>query len=121
MDNSALDAEQQKIISYLCAYGNTRETDLITYGVQKLGKSENNMRKVLDEMVFHGRVKRIMHRELHPAVPYIDYGSMIPFELEFQVLADSLGPRPEDNETIKDIHAKAKMVAEKRIKKRFRP
>lgn len=46
--------EQEKIISYLYAYGNTREIDLITYGVQRLGKSEDGMRKVVGEMVFYG-------------------------------------------------------------------
>ena len=45
---------EQKIISYLCTYGNTKETDLVAYGVQRLGMSEQGMVKLIDEMVFSG-------------------------------------------------------------------
>jgi hypothetical protein len=54
MDGTILGVEQEKIISYLYAYGNTRETDLTFYGVQKLGKSEDSIRKVVDKIVFYG-------------------------------------------------------------------
>jgi hypothetical protein len=59
---------EQKIISYLCTYGNTKETDLIAYGVQRLGISKEDMVKLIDEIVFSGRIERIVHKELEPAV-----------------------------------------------------
>jgi hypothetical protein len=62
---------EQKIISYLCTYGNTKETDLINYGMQRLGISEGGMIKLIDEMVFTGRIERILHKELEPLVTYI--------------------------------------------------
>lgn len=62
---------EQKIISYLCTYGNTKETDLITYGVQKLGISKEGVIKLIDEMVFTGSIERILHKELEPAVTYV--------------------------------------------------
>jgi hypothetical protein len=123
MDSSVLGLEQQKIISYLYAYGNTRESDLMTYGVQRLGKSEDGMKKVIDEMVLFGRLERVMHNELEPSVTYVKYGSMVPFELELKAIADSLGHgkvTKREIEAVKEILANAEIVAEKRIKRKFR-
>lgn len=82
MDSTILNMEQERIVSYLYAYGNTRETDLITYGVQRLGKSEDSMREVVDKIVLYGRLERIMHKELSPAVTYVKPRSMVSIELE---------------------------------------
>jgi len=89
MDRSVLDLEQQRVISYLYQYGNTRETDLVNFGVQRLGLSEGGMRKLVDEMVLYGRLERIIHKELDPTVTYVKLGSMVPLELELQAMAYS--------------------------------
>jgi hypothetical protein len=123
MDSSFLGLEQQKVISYLYAYGNTRETDLITYGVQRLGKSEDGMRKLVDEMVLYGRLERVVHRELDPTVTYVKHGSMVPLELELQAMAYSFNQgrlTEQDIEAVKKILTKAEIVTEERIKRKFR-
>jgi len=123
MDSTILDMEQEEIISYLNTYGNTRETDLVTYGVQRLGKSEDSMREVVDEMVLYGRLERIMHKELNPTVIYVKPGSMVSLELELQAMADSLGQgkaTEREIEAVKEILAKAEIAAEERIKRKFR-
>jgi hypothetical protein len=110
--------EQEKIISYLYAYGNTREIDLITYGVQRLGKSEDGMRKVVGEMVFYGRLERIVHEKLDPTVTYVKPGNMVPLELELQAISDSLGSgkvSKREVEAVKEILAEAGNTAETRI------
>lgn len=123
MDSAILGMEQEKIISYLYAHGNTRETDLIAYGAQRLGISEEGMRKAVDEMALHGRIERIMHKELEPTVTYVKYGSMVPLELELQAISDSLGSgkvTKREVEAVKRILAEAGKVAEKRIRRRAR-
>jgi len=111
---------KQKIISYLCTYGNTKETDLITYGVQRLGISEECMVMLVDEMVFSGRIERILHKELEPAVTYVKHGSLVPLDLELQAISDSLELEEVTNqqiEKVKEILEKAKAIAKKRIKR----
>jgi hypothetical protein len=113
---------EQKIISYLCSYGNTKETDLIAYGVQKMGISKEDMAKLIDEMVFCGRIERILHKELEPAVTYVKQGSLVPFGLELQAISDSLELREITNqqiEEIKEILDKAKAIAKKRIERKI--
>ena len=109
---------EQKIISYLCTYGNTKETDLIGYGVQKLGMSEQNMITLIDEMVFSGKIERIVHKELEPAVTYIKQASLIPIHLKLQAILDSLELNEVTNQQIDEINEildKAKAIAKKRI------
>jgi hypothetical protein len=121
LDNSILGLDQQKVISYLYTYGNTRETDLINYCVQRLGMSEVVTKKLVDEMVIYGRIERILHKELEPAVTYVKYGSMVPLELELQAISNSLGLGKVTNrevEAVKEILAKAGAIADKRIKRK---
>jgi hypothetical protein len=111
---------EQKIISYLCTYGNTKEIDLITYGVQRLGTSEECMTKVVNEMVFSGRIERILHKELKPPVTYVKQGSLVPLELELKAISDSLELGEVTNqqiEEIKEILDRAKVIAQKRMKR----
>jgi len=108
---------EQKIISYLCTYGTIRETDLITYGKQRLGISEEGMMKLIDEMVFTGRIERIVHKELEPAITYIKRGSLFPLELELQAISDSLELNEASNqqiEKLREILHRAEAVAKKR-------
>jgi hypothetical protein len=110
----------QKIISYLCTYGTIKETDLITYGVQKLGVSKEGMVKLIDEMVFTDKIERIVHKELEPAVTYIKRGNLFPLELELQALSDSLELNEASNqqiEKLREILHRAEAVAKKRMKR----
>ena len=112
---------EQKIISYLCTYGNTKETDLINYGMQRLGISEGGMIKLIDEMVFTGRIERILHKELEPLVTYIKQRSLFPLELELQTISDSLELGEVTNQQIEEINKildKAKAIAKKRMKRK---
>ena len=111
---------EQKIISYLSTYGNTKETDLITYGIQKLCISEKSIVKLIDEMVFTGKIERVMHKELEPAVTYIKRGSLFPLELELQALSDSLELNEASNqqvEKLREILHRAEDVAKKRMQR----
>jgi len=111
---------EQKIISYLRTYGNTKETDLITYGVQKLGISKEGMIKLIDEMVFTGSIERILHKELEPAVTYVKQRSLISLELELSTISDSLELSEATNkqiEQLKEILTSAEAIAKKKRKR----
>jgi hypothetical protein len=115
-----LSSLEQKIISYLCNYGNTKETDLIVYGVQRLGISEEEMLKLIEVMVFNGRIKRVLHKELKPAVTYVKLGRLVPFELELLATSYSLEyseATDQQIENIKEIIESAEAIAEKRMKR----
>jgi DNA-binding MarR family transcriptional regulator len=49
MDDSILTYEQEKVVVYLQRYGNTRESDLISYGMQKLHSTENEMKQLINK------------------------------------------------------------------------
>ena len=71
---------ERRIISYLESYGNTRETDLINYGVQNLGGSSERMKKVIDRMAIKGRIHRIVHSKLKPPEVYVTLEEPLPPE-----------------------------------------
>ena len=77
------------------------------------------MVKLIDEMEFTGRIERILHKELVPAVTYVKRGSLVPLELELQGIYDSLElseTTDQQIEMIKEILDKAEAIAKKRMK-----
>lgn len=123
MDRSVLDLEQLEIISYLYTCGNIRETDLIAFGVQTLGRSEDSMKKIVDKMVLYGRLERFILKELKPVVAYVKNGATVPFELKLRGFSDSLGTvkvAEQEVESVKEILAKAKAAAETSVKRKRR-
>jgi hypothetical protein len=86
--------------------------------VQRLGLSEDSMVKLLDEMAFTGRIERILHKELVPAVTYVKKGSLVPLELELQAISDSFElseATDQQIEMMKEILDKAEAIAKKRM------
>jgi hypothetical protein len=71
---------EKRISSYLDSYGNTRETDLINYGVQNLGGSSERMKRVIDRMAIKGKIHRIVHNKLKPPEVYITLEEPLPPE-----------------------------------------
>ena len=62
---------ERRILSYLEAYGNTRETDLIDYAVQNFHKPPEKVKKVIDRLAIKGKVHRVVHNKLKPPEVYI--------------------------------------------------
>ena len=68
---------------------------------------------------FAGRIERIVHEELVPAVTYVKQGSLVPLELELLAISDSLELSEATDrqiEMIKEILDKAEAIAKKRVK-----
>jgi isocitrate/isopropylmalate dehydrogenase len=71
---------ERKIRSYLEHYGNTRETDLINYGTQNLGRSSEEMKKTIDCLAVRGKIHRIVHNKIKPPEVYVTLEEPLPPE-----------------------------------------
>jgi hypothetical protein len=67
-----------RIVSYLTAYGNTREVDLINYGVQNFRRPPEKMKKIIDRMAVKGKIYRIVHNKLKPPEVYVSLEEPFP-------------------------------------------
>lgn len=72
---------EKEIISYLYEYGNTRESDLINYGVKKFGYSSEEIKKVIKRMAIKGKIHYIVHSKLEPPEVYISLKELLPPEI----------------------------------------
>jgi predicted transcriptional regulator len=57
---------EKEIISYLSKYGNTRESDVINYGVKRSDYSPKEMKKVIKRMVAKNEIHYFVHSKLEP-------------------------------------------------------
>ena len=69
---------ERQIVSYLMKYGNTRETDLISYGVQNFVRPPEEMKKIIDRMAVKGKIHRIVHNKIKPSEVYISLEEPLP-------------------------------------------
>jgi len=81
---------ERQIVSYLMKYGNTRETDLISYGVQNFVQPPEKMKKIIDRMAVKGKIHRIVHGKLEPPEVYVGLEESIPIHpmIEDQIVND---------------------------------
>jgi len=81
---------ERQIVSYLMTYGNTRETDLISYGAQNFIQNPEKMKKIIDRMAIKGKIHRIVHNKLKPPEVYIGLEESFPIHsmIEDQIVND---------------------------------
>ena len=71
---------ESKIMSYLESFGNTKENDLINYGVHNLARSSDQMKKIIDRMAVKGKLHRVVHHRLKPPEVYVTLEEPLPPE-----------------------------------------
>lgn len=71
----------QEIISYLHEYGNTKESDIISYGVKRFNYSSKRMKKVIKRMVVKSKIYYIVHGKLEPPEAYVSLKEPLPPEI----------------------------------------
>jgi hypothetical protein len=110
---------EKVLMSYLLTYGNTLETDLIEHVKGVSGQTDEEIRKLIDNLEIIGWVKRITHNQLLSKPVYIVRGGL---ELDLALIAkaDAL-----DLKDIEGVAADAKLIlhdaeikAEKRLKRK---
>jgi len=111
---------ENELCLYLHVCGNTRESDLIDYGIKISGRTHEDLKKVLDEMIFLGRLERLLHDKLSSNVVYIAKGNWA-VDLALSVEADALKIKDKDNviAEARRILEEAEVIAEKRIKEKY--
>ena len=105
---------EREIVLYLSNYGNTKESDLISYGVQHFGRSAIKMKKIIDRMVIKGRIYRIIHNKLKPPEVYVSLEELLYPEIMRDLLEAQVKDTPGDD--IQKILGEAAAIAEDRMK-----
>jgi hypothetical protein len=105
---------EKEIVAYLSTYGNTRENDLISYGVHNFHRSPIKMKKIVDRMVIKGKIYRIVHNKLKPPEVYVSLEELLYPEIMRDLLeAQGSESTVEDPQT---ILKEAAAIAEQRRK-----
>jgi len=73
---------EEEIAIYLYEYGNTKESDIISYGRQKFSYSSRGMKKVIDRMERDGKIHRVVHVKLKPPGVYLSIKEHVPLEIK---------------------------------------
>ena len=105
---------EKEIISYLYKYGNTRESDLINYGVKKFNYSSEEMKKVIKRMVIKGKIHYIVHSKLEPPEVYISLKELLPPEIT-KIFLEAFIQMKAGQEDIQKILEEAASIAKQKI------
>ena len=108
---------EKEIVSYLRKYGNTKENDLVDFGIKKLGFSSEEMKRTLTCLVVKGRIHRIVHNRLEPPVSYVSLTESLPPE-NIENFMEAGVPEDMTKEATTILEEAAKL-AEKIIGERF--
>ncbi len=108
---------EKAIISYLYEYGNTKESDMINYGIKKFNYSSENMKKVIKRMVIKSDIHYVVHSKLEPPEVYISLKEPLPPEIA-NILLEAFIQMKTTEEDAQKILEEAVALAEKRIKEK---
>ncbi len=107
---------EDEIESYLYEYGNTRESDLVRYGVDRFNYTSEKIKKVIKRMTVKGRIHFIVHDKLEPPEVYMSLKDPIPPETT-KILLEAFNQVKTSNKDVKKILDQAADVAEQKSKK----
>jgi hypothetical protein len=108
---------EKEVVSYLHEYGNTKESDIINYGVKEFNYSSKRMKKVIKRMVIKGEIHFIVHSKLEPPAVYLSLKEPLPPEIAKILLEAFIKMKTAEEDTQK-ILEEAAALAENRIKER---
>jgi len=106
---------EKEVISYLYEYGNTKESDIISYGVKKHNYSSERMKKVIKLMVIKGKVYYVVHSKLEPPAVYVSLKEPLPPEIAKILLEASIQVKVAEEDAQK-ILDDAAVIADRKIK-----
>ena len=105
---------EKEIISYLHEYGNTRESDLINYGVKKFNYSSEETKKVIKRMAVKDKIHFIVHGKLEPPEVYVSLKEPLPPEIA-RILLEAFVQMKAGQEDVQKILQEAAAIAERKI------
>lgn len=62
---------EEEITSYLHEHGDTREADIVKWGIQRFNYTKRGMKKAIARMLESGKIDRIFHSQLKPPGVYL--------------------------------------------------
>lgn len=98
----------------MAKYGNTREGDLISFGVKESGCSKEDVKKAIDRMAVKGKIHRIVHNRLEPPEVYVSIVEPSPGDF----MEGLFGVTEEAGGYADEILREAAIVAERRVRER---
>ena len=108
---------EKEIISYLYEYGNTRDSDIIHYGIGKFNYSSEKMKKVIKRMVIKGKIHYVVHSKLKPPEVYISLEEPLPPEIA-KILIEAFIQMKVAEKDAQKILEEAAALAENKIKEK---
>ena len=105
---------EKEIISYLHEYGNTRESDLINYGIKKFNYSSEEMKKAIKRMAIKDKIHFIVHGKLEPPEVYVSLKEPLPPEIA-GILLEAFVQMKAGQEDVQKILQEAAAIAERKI------
>lgn len=108
---------EEETILYLHKYGNTREHDIINYGVKKFSCSPEEMKKFIKRMVVKGKIHYVIHSKLKPPEAYISLREPLPPEID-KVLLEAFVQMKAAKEDVQKILEEAAAIAGQKSKKK---
>ena len=109
---------EKEIISYLYKYGNTKESDIINYGIKKFNYSSERMKKVIRRMAIKCKIHYLVHCKLEPPEAYIGLEEPLPPDSAL-ILLDASIQTKEVHEIACKILEDAAAVAMQKVKERY--
>jgi hypothetical protein len=105
---------EKEIVSYLYEYGNTRESDIINYGVKKFDYSSEEMKKVIKRMVIKRKIHYIVHSKLKPPAVYVSLKELLPPEIT-EIFLEAFIQMKAGEEDVQKILEEAASIAKQKI------
>lgn len=110
---------EKEVMLYLHEYGNTKESDIINYGVKEFNYSPKRMKKVIKRMVIKGKIHLIVHSKLEPPAVYISLKEPLPPEIAKILLEAFIQMKTAEEDTQK-ILEEAAVLAKQRSERSTR-
>lgn len=108
---------EKEIVSYLYEYGNTKESDIINYGVKEFNYSSKRMKKLIKRMVIKGKIHFIVHSKLEPPAVYISLKEPLPPEIA-KILLEAFIQMKAAEEDAQKILEEARTLVEQKTKEK---
>lgn len=104
---------EKELVSYLEIYGNTRESDLLNYGVHNFHFSPDKVKKIVNRLAIKGKIHRLVHNKLNPPEVYVALEERSYPEI-LKNIAETKIPEGSRSEVLK-ILEEAAAIAKKRM------
>jgi hypothetical protein len=108
---------EKEVVSYLYKYGNTKESDIINYGLKQFNYSPQRMKKLIKRMVIKGEIHFVVHSKLEPPPVYLSLKEPLPPEIS-KILLEAFIQVKGAKEDAQKILEEAAAIAGQRTKER---